>query len=298
MNSTTWFGNLEIAFWNTVIPLMSESRLVQWLVQKTYLMTKGGTGMIKLFKFLVLSMAIVTVGFTLFYMIANLEPTQGVNSSPVQAPQAAAPLATLPNGQRSLLVVATSDLTQEQPELVSAWLILFVPPEPHMTLMPLYPSSPTGNEETDSALAAAFRLGPRQHELSQDFLLALHARDLWWSGYIVMDDYALSHILSALGPENARNLEGTGNISSSMQNSQLTLLNQATLYQEVCWRISRPDNADQLIQDKKFIRLMSGHIYSDLSTKDALRELHQLEIPFGGLYCEFPTLSIQTQASW
>ncbi len=257
--------------------------------------------MVKLFKFLVLSMAILSVGFTLFYMVANLEPEPGEKLSAIQSPQPAAPMATLSNGQRNLLVIATDDLTLEQPDLISIWLVLFVPPEPHLTLMPVYPSSTSGITEKDAALEAAFHLGSQKHELSQEFLQALHSRNLWWSEYAVMDEYALTHILNGLSPD-GKNTSEAGEAStqnnSNAQNPQPVLLNQATRYQEVCWRIARQESVELLIRNKNFDQLMSGHIYSDLTKKDALAELSQLQIPSNGLYCEFPTLSIQTRASW
>ncbi len=304
MNTTGLLVNLEITFWNMLITLMSRSSLVQWAIQKAYPFLESRSGMKNVLKFIVLIGAAATLVLSLLFARLASRASQDPQAEAAALPNApVTEVDALPTGQRSILVVSADDLTAPKPQLLSIWLVLFLPPEPHLTLMPIYPSASSQETSQASSLASLFRLDPQSGRLDADFLQALRARNFWWSGYVLLDQVAQTHLLSSLSEGSAQSGDSasTSLTASSAQpaaNPHLALLEQATWYQEMCWRASRTDVVAGLLHDETFTLKIADHIRSDFRKEQALTELKGLQIPSGGLFCEFPTLSVQTRASW
>ena len=230
------------------------------------------------------------------------------------------PATLLPNGQISLLVVTVDDLQSDRPRLESTWLVEFVPPDPRLTLLSVFPSFSAGDAQLDAALASAFRveMSPDNLQVGQDFLKVLQDRKLFWSGTVLLDKYALGQTLDYLNrPQPQQSLseaavappvgsmDGQSKVDSmpsSSQNPQMALFGQASIYQELCQSASQRNPVLDADSQAELAKLLEGHFYHTL---DQQKVLPRLKAYYAGaassagaaLFCVFPTLPIQSMSA-
>lgn len=305
-------SQLEIAFWNTIIPLMSESRWVQALVRKAVPLLEGKRWPRQAGKILAALPVLLFLFFsykTCSIWLAN-HHARVSQAAAIQVDKSAPVITGLPTGQHNLLFITADDLKIPNPRLESAWLILFVPPDARLTLMPIYPASLSSDSSKDQALSDAFivEMKGENFHLGDSFIEILRARNIWWSGYTIMDRTALAEILTRLSqkgnaPEpgdqvyNTDQMSGAAVSLSTVQNPQMALFKQATLYQEICWKVNQTGLNIESFKNHELLTGLSGHYFSDASSAGFLQDLEKLEIPRGGFFCEFPTIPMQPKAS-
>jgi hypothetical protein len=83
-------------------------------------------------------------------------------------------------------------------------------------LLPIYP---TGESQTNGTIGydldSDFRLTP-QRSLDSDFINALKEREIWWTGHIIIDEYALADVVEFIAGANDNSyLDGVNAITVS-----------------------------------------------------------------------------------
>lgn len=221
--------------------------------------------------------------------------------------------ATFLNGQRSLLIIGTDDLEAASPRLESVWLVLLIPPEPHLTLIPIYPFYPGGAGNQSSHLEKVFginKTGECLHacrSISVEFLQELREQDIWWSDYLVIDRHSWQTAMDFLSSESASgnavltdiqpgSAEGLDvyfeKLSMLDGNPREAVVAQADLYQELCWAGMRTaaSRFDFLSGSAVLLDQLSDRLISSARPQEIVASLKGLAWSTG-LSCEFPTLS-------
>jgi hypothetical protein len=234
----------------------------------------------------------------------------------------ASPTGVLPNGQISLLLVTVDSLQAARPRLESVWLVELVPPDPRLTLLSVYPSFSNEDTQLDASLAGAFRVESISNSLQvgQAFLKALQNRNLFWSGTVLLDKYALAQTLDYLNlPQLQQSLggdqtSGKANVTtqpvsspngaarlkaipSASQNPQMALFAQASIYQELCQSAAQRNPVLDVSSQEELAKLVEGHLFLDLDPKQVLPHLKAYQAPSTTLFCDFPALPIQSMST-
>lgn len=221
----------------------------------------------------------------------------------------------LASGQISLLVVTVDDLTSARPRLESAWMLEFVPPDPRLTLLSVYPSFSSNDSQQDASLVSAFRVEASADtiQVGQAFLKVLQDRKFFWNGAVLIDKYALAQILDYFNrpqPEQSLNQQPSAqpvgypdgaakvaSIPSASQNAQMALFAQAAFFQDLCQSASqRAPLLDSASQDE-LGKLLENHYASTLAQKQILTHLKAFLSDEAAVFCVFPTLPIQPMSA-
>jgi hypothetical protein len=205
-------------------------------------------------------------------------------------------LATAPNGQRNLLVLVVDDLKHKNPSLRSAWLVLYLPPSPRLTLAPIYPAVLQNPQpEPDAALAAAFDISPAG-VLSPNFVQALEEYDIWWSQYIVLDATSLALLIDLSGGIDLGSGTQTGAqaLASLQDKSGLDqLTSQADLVYALCYHT--PDAEKIPLDPTHLLKTLGPRVKTDLSLVQMAGDWQNIVLS-NGRQCRFPTLNFQPGA--
>jgi hypothetical protein len=213
-----------------------------------------------------------------------------------------APIPSLANGQRSLLLITVDRLEAPQPHLTGIWLVLYIPSDPRLTFLPIYPTPPMkdgGKELTD-----AFRLNNNGSFTSPDalFLDLIRKHVPWWSGYILLDESAMVEVVDIMTKgEMASKNSDSNQYSQGMSELSIdrdpysALFGQASLYQDICWGVAWMESGTELAELRNHFALEEGHFSTDLLPDQILADLQNLRGQGGSIVCEFPTLSVQAR---
>lgn len=275
---------------------------------------------VRLILFVTIFTAALYVGYRVgFNSPAPVLPAEAKKASDTSI---VSPAGVLPNGQISLLLVTVDSLQVARPRLESVWLVELVPPDPRLTLLSVYPSFSAGEDRRDASLAGAFRVEASTNSLQvgQAFLKALQNRSLFWSGIVLLDKYALAQTLDYLNlpqpqqslskyqtldkpnnptqpvgfPDGVAKLEAMPNAS---QNPQMALFAQASIFQELCQSAAQRDPVLDASSQEELTKLLEGHLFLDLDPKQVLPHLKAYQAPGTSLFCDFPTLPIQSMSA-
>jgi hypothetical protein len=205
----------------------------------------------------------------------------------------------IPARQRNLLIIGVDDLRAKSPRLISVWMIFYLLDTPHFMLVPIYPTTHSGGFDQpflDESLSNTFQLDPEQAP-GAEFLQSLHAKDLWWSGYIILDQTALDAIRKFVGGKVAKsNLNhplSSRNIPDPQQDTRAALIGQARFAQDLCGGAAGLFSIETSQILDLFTRL-SSHVRTDLDLQQAIEEIQFSLRNGGGVSCEFPSLEAQT----
>jgi hypothetical protein len=222
------------------------------------------------------------------------------------------PIPALANGQRSILLITVDKLEARKPRLTGVWAILYVPTNPRVTLLPIYPA--LNQKETGEELANSFRIQQSAGSPSLDpaFISLIQEQIPWWSGYILVDQTALAEVVDlwVYPPGLGRNISpsNAGSRSADHSGSQLVsdipkvwedpysaLFSQASLYQELCWGVAWAGAGLDASQTQEALAGIRKHFSTDLDPEIFVKEIQNLREQGGSLVCEFPTLSVQAR---
>lgn len=193
-------------------------------------------------------------------------------------------------GQHNVLLVNVDDLASQSPRLVGVWLILSIPPEAHLTLLPLYPAVLSGGEEADRYLENSFSLDA-DRSLAPAFITALQEMDLWWDNYIILDGSAMQELLkvsvAAGGSRSINQASLSRGLPKPWENREAALHSQSSLLTNLCRQLG----GKQLHADPAALyQRISPHLQTDFQPDQILNAwsvMHKLNAPVS---CEFPTL--------
>jgi hypothetical protein len=212
------------------------------------------------------------------------------------------PIPSLPNGQRSLLLITADQFVAQQSHLSGVWLLIYVPSDPRLTFLPIFPSpsvKDAGKELSDSFhldhIAGHFVPNPI-------FLERIREHVPWWSGYIMMDNSAVAEVINLMVDYDSTSQSTDSDHFSQVVTESITwedpysaLFGQASLYQEMCWGVAWMKANPELPQIQDRFVLKEGHFSTDLNPEQILAELQDLRGQGGSIVCEFPTLTVQAR---
>jgi hypothetical protein len=216
-------------------------------------------------------------------------------------------LTILPNEQRSLLFVVVDDLANEVPRLRNIWLILYMPHNPKVTLMPVFPSPMDAVPPFDEELFASFHLVKEEDTASieNSFLDLLRIKEITWSGVILIDEIGMIEIANSLSSSNKLfNLSNRSqnylNINAAISKSYLaartdrlpSLKEQGHFYHELCWEAIRDQSSTAAGIPPIVVQLIPEHLVLDFDLEDFSGEFDLLREHGNNLLCEIPALGI------
>ena len=193
--------------------------------------------------------------------------------------------------QRNILFLGVDRLDAPTPRLKSAWLVIYLNDKSHFMLMPLFPSqsaAPTG-EDGQNSLSARFTLD-KNGAPGEAFVDKLAAKEIWWSGYVIMDDEAIAGLLNTI--PTTRETGGV-EVLEKLPDPNLApvdaVMEQARLARSLC------ANANLLGQDEfwrvsGFYAGVRKHVRTDFDREEALLDW-EARLKKGGITCEFPSLA-------
>jgi len=234
----------------------------------------------------------LAIGFMLGTSAAQLNGQAAEVSPPVSTLIPATSTAA-PNSQQNFLIIGVNNLEAESPRLESIWMLLYIPPTPQFTLIPIYPSPYAGGEELQNYLESTFALGK---DLKPDpaFLVAVQSVNIWWNNYIILDETAMANVVNTASSDNVMNNPDFGsrtiaNLPLAWEEPEAAVLAQAELLNGLCHDFARNNSANKLnISSKTF----SNHVSSDLSAVQLTTMLQNMtSIKSEPFRCQFPTIN-------
>jgi hypothetical protein len=219
---------------------------------------------------------------------------------------------TLANGQRSILLVTVDRFDTRNPRLTGVWAVLYVPTNPRLTLLPIFPALNGGIAGDELAKTFRIRQESGTPKLDQAFTSLIEQQIPWWSGYILLDQTALAEVVnlwvyspgaikdsSAVKRSNGSTKEYGKQVISNLpdvwEDPYSALFSQASLFQELCWGMAWAETGIEASQYREHIKLIKDHFSTDLDPQVVLTEIQNLRGLGGSLVCEFPTLSVQAR---
>jgi len=239
------------------------------------------------------------------------QPDQPLSSQPLPAPTQAAAIPTpvvviptlvegsQPVQQNNILLIGVDDLEEPAPRLESAWLVLYLAQAPHFTLMQIYPAKTSGSGDASSPevdLASLFQ-SDSHGSPGPDFFSELKTRGLWWSGYIILDRFALAEAIDliadvsgvgvnqALSPGSA----AVARVPFAWHDPQGAYQGQVELIQKLCTAALdlHPNHIGRL---EDFFLLFDRHIMSDIGREQLAAEMVGMLVHENRITCELPFL--------
>ena len=214
--------------------------------------------------------------------------------SPFNHPLGAAPAHAMPslqNGQRSLLIVGVTTM-DENARLESLWLATYFPNNSPIRLMPIYPNEKGAHTGLGFQISQVFGLEFERGDINlpSQFVQLLIDHNYWWSGYILLDQYAAVQILNFLTSSETNGSEDRGQqalagIASVTNQSRAAYFQQAALLQDTCWKLAElPSSTDWSSLDE----LIPDHLFTDLDPRQLIEDWQLfMSYPHTPL-CEFP----------
>jgi hypothetical protein len=262
--------------------------------------------------------------FTLFYSLLfgigllsgywaslyiSLPEAQALEEPQVTAEPALVPMA---NGQRSILLVLVDDLQLPEPELNSAWLVLYMPSSPGLTLMPLFPSPTARDPGIDETFFKSFGLQREENQarLSSAFEDYLRSSEIHWSGYVLLDRTALEEAagsfhrsaslynLSALPHRSLISTAAGGERLLPQEERLNILLGEANYYKKLCLEASRSESWLGEGALAEITALIPDHLALSFDLAGLEAELRLLRSFGTSFSCEIPTLGIPATGSF
>jgi hypothetical protein len=249
--------------------------------------------------FLIIFLTSMSLGFRAgsdFILPVKLEiPTLPAPPEPRQ-------LSVLASGQRSVLVVVADDLHAEEPRLESAWLVLYLPENPRITLMPIFPTLSRDISSDEKILEKfAVQRAEGARRLDDEFLQYLRELEFWWSGYILLDKEGLSQIsLSLIAPGNQGKWWAAGhdileiektplsNLPSVWGTETVSAADQARFYLDLCKQAAHYSSSQPGTAHFEMADLIPDHLNLDFYVDQLNKEIQALKKHGTSLSCEFP----------
>jgi anionic cell wall polymer biosynthesis LytR-Cps2A-Psr (LCP) family protein len=233
------------------------------------------------------------------------------NQFALQGPNSAAPspriitisgehtIKTMPNGQRSILLIGTSNMHSTNPSLESAWLVTYFPSDTLVRLLPIHPSGKQVVSDFESLLSQSFSIEKINgtFTLGQEFITVLEKHNYWWSGYIIFDDQALLKIVDAVDGIDMQGQILMGEQFLAEYHNTLNLPLEAyelsvSVLQSTCRKISALSGYNNLSQ---LASLIPDHLSTDMDLSQILADWQSLSDSNQSPTCRFPLQDVSLQ---
>ena len=197
-----------------------------------------------------------------------------------------------PDRQRNILVIGVDNLESTQPRLKAIWIILYLNDLPHFMMLPIYPTAPSLGEvlpAPDSTLTTLFNLDSNKNP-NPAFIQELAKKDLWWSGYMILDEFAIEELLVFSYVGETSQPGGYKTMPDPLDDPFNALMVQTRYAQDLCSR----SNRFTLTNTKELLNLAANiypHYTTDLDLELILIEIKNALKYNGGISCEFPSLT-------
>jgi hypothetical protein len=241
------------------------------------------------------------------FLLIGFSIGRGVLDDPAES-RAIRPPSGVAASQRNILVIGVDDLNARQPRLESIWLVIYLIDHPQAIFLPIYPP-PTEGARTGEADPPHPSLDPADQarlpgELFKtapdgspdlDFLEAHQAKNLWWSGYILVDEIGMAEVVEAARKLGADDLGSTSGIRAIAEIPPAwvdpvgALAGQVELARTMCRYLK---GAPSDLELSPLLDIIPRHARTDLNLTRATSELKNLLSSPGGLSCEFPTVRV------
>jgi hypothetical protein len=200
---------------------------------------------------------------------------------------------TLPNGQRSLFTIVVDDVTLQKPQLQSVWMVMYLPQDARLTLMPVYTP---GDSRVEKDLQDTFSLHKTGEvvRIDPEFMSMLEAMDLWWSGYIIVDQIAIRQLLAGSSSSTTSNIS-TADVPFETQDQSAQVFTQLNNHQKMCRSLLVGWDEHNSHISPVLMELMSTHILVSFDQSQLLTELHIFERYGSNLVCDSPAISALSQ---
>ena len=226
----------------------------------------------------------IWLGLALLSGLSSLQPWRSL-------PSEAEPHSDRPalSTQQATLVVLVNDLGAEDPSLQGIWKIITGENLPEWTIAPLYPAMLKGAPARDESLARAFSLG-ENGSLDGEFVVLLEELPLEWNNIVILDQFALERLIDLsggvrVGQGKLDGAQAVAQIPEFSQNSRNSRELQAILIQDICRRsiaLFRDFEPGRVLED------LSGHFITDHSVTSWGVTWYQLRDYGRGLVCNLP----------
>jgi hypothetical protein len=203
---------------------------------------------------------------------------------------------SLNNGQRTILLIGVNSLDPVKAELEYLWLVTNLPPDTTLKFLPIIKTGKETNSDFEGRLYSSFKLDKKNGNLilSQDFIDLLKVNNYWWSGYFVIDHFAVLGMINSIGNseedkeaiyEDHSDIE----IPKGLNNPQNTYSVDLTLLQTTCLRLLKILHTPAILN---MFFLDPKHLLTDLDHNEIVIEWNALLSNGHSPNCNFPTLEI------
>lgn len=175
--------------------------------------------------------------------------------------------------QKNYLIVTANNLGEVHQQLKSIWLITYYQDSPAITFQSIYPRTSVNGTAIDDGLEKTFKIISSNSKsfLSRIFLDKISDQGYWWSGYLVIDHYALNDLLAS-SPFLASHPDEKIKDIISQKDSAIQVINNAIenlTLQMLCDQITEPEFTHFWANFKK---IMPPYIFSDQDIEATLQE--------------------------
>ena len=194
--------------------------------------------------------------------------------------------------QRTLVLIQADNLINSQPRLIGVWLAIYMPTQPQIIFLPLYPSEGGVPSPLAQALSDSFGFTP-QGTLTLAFEQALQTYNFKYDGKLITDEEGLARIVDGLhgldlgdgsGIRDGKTVSGL--LALPWENSRAALSSQKRLLNGICARWA---SAQEKIDWLSFlVGAVPKHIRTDLSFGIFVDDWNTLTSTGRPIKCEIP----------
>jgi hypothetical protein len=203
---------------------------------------------------------------------------------------------TMNNGQRSILLISAKSINEPNPQLQGIWLVTYFSTGTTIQLLPIFPDGNKPSSDFVEQLIHSFNLDKLNgvRALNQDFINLLKNDNYWWSGYIVVDEVAMTRIINLIGgiDKNGKILKGDQVVEefpNLLDNPQDSYSSQIVILQSACHKfLEISPNLDM----PQLLSLLPNHILTDLDSNQLQSEMQSMFAGGRIQTCRFPMLEI------